>query len=334
MPIAPDVAARHLAEIAYHLRQLEEPYRARAFDRAALAVNGERDLEGLVARGRLTSIDGVGEGIAKVLAALIEQDSSPYLAELRERAGVDVDGTVALGMEGYQGDLHSHTTWSDGKASMREMAEAAKARGYSYLGITDHSARMPTVHGLGADRLRAQAEEIAKTERAVPGIRLLRGIEVDINEDGSLDLPDDALGELDVVIASPHVGLRMDPRAMTDRMLRAVSHPAVDVIGHPTGRRLGRRPGARYDFERVFGLAAERGVALELDCSPERTDLSPELARMAAELGCRFTLDSDAHSPREFGFVSVQLWCPQLAGLGPERFLNWLTVSELEEVFA
>lgn len=333
MPIAPDAAARHLAEIAYHLRRLEEPYRARAFDRAALAVNRETDLADLLARGRLTSIDGVGEGIAKVLAALIEAGTSSYLTELRERAGVELDGTPVLDMATYQGDLHSHTTWSDGKASMREMAEAARARGYRYLGITDHSARMPTVHGLGADRLRAQAEEIAATEEAV-GIRLLRGIEVDINEDGSLDLPDDMLEQLDVVIASPHVGLRMDARAMTDRMLRAVSHPAVDVIGHPTGRRLGRRPGARYDFERVFRLAAERGVAMEIDCSPERTDLSPELARMAAELGCRFALDSDAHAPREFGFVSVQLWCPQLAGLGPERFLNWLPISELEEALA
>src|SRR5579875_961615 len=114
MPIAPDAAARHLAEIAYHLRRLEEPYRARAFDRAALAVNRETDLEDLLARGRLTSIDGVGEGIARVLAALIEAGTSSYLTELRERAGVELDGTPALDMATYQGDLHSHTTWSDG----------------------------------------------------------------------------------------------------------------------------------------------------------------------------------------------------------------------------
>src|SRR6202011_4160226 len=135
-----------------------------------------------------------------------------------------------------------------------------------------------------------------EASRQVDGLAILQGIEVDINEDGSLDLPDETLGELDLVIASPHVKLKMEPAAMTERMLRAVEHPHVDVIGHPTGRRPGSREGASYDFEMVFKRAAEHGVVMEIDCDPARMDLSPELARLAASLGCRISLDSDAHA--------------------------------------
>src|SRR5437868_10604282 len=146
---------------------------------------------------------------------------------------------------------------------MLEMARGAQALGYSYLGITDHSPRITVVHGLNAERLVREAREMAEVQKQVEGVTLLQGIEVDILEDGALDLPDAVLEILDVVIASPHVKLRQEPAAMNERMLRAVSHPHVDVIGHPSGRRPGSREGATYDFEAVLKAAPRNGVALE-----------------------------------------------------------------------
>src|SRR5207247_10809965 len=187
------------------------------------------------------------------------------------------DDESELYFKDYQGDVHSHTRWSDGRATMLEMAQGAQALGYRYLGITDHSPRITVVHGLNAERLVAQAHEMAEVQRQVDGVTLLQGIEVDILEDGALELPDGVLEILDVVIASPHVKLRQESAAMTERMMRAVSHPHVDVIGHPTGRRPGSREGASYDFEAVFKEAAKNHIALEIDTDTARMDLSPEL---------------------------------------------------------
>src|SRR5437868_13663678 len=212
---------------------------------------------------------------------------------------------------------------------MLEMAEGAKALGYRYLGITDHSPRIKVVNGLDAERLVAQSREMADVQARVEGLTLLQGIEVDILEDGSLDLPDAVLEILDVVIASPHVKLRQEAAAMTERMLRAVSHPHVDVVGHPTGRRPGSREGATYDFEAVFKEAASHGVALEIDCDPARMDLSPEMARLACEWGCSFSLDADAHAPAEFGYVPMGLWMARRAGIPRERILNFRPLDEL-----
>jgi putative hydrolase len=163
----------------------------------------------------------------------------------------------------------------------------------------------------------------------VDGVTLLQGIEVDILEDGSLDLPDAVLEILDVVIASPHVKLRQEPAAMNERMLRAVSHPHVDVIGHPTGRRPGSREGASYDFEAVFKEAARHGVALEIDCDPARMDLSPELARLAMDCGCNFAMDADAHAPAEFAYVPMGMWMARRAGIPKERILNFKPLDQL-----
>jgi putative hydrolase len=327
-------AARHLAEIAYRLRLTEDQYRARAFSTAAYALLQQRpDLDKLHATGRLESIAAVGKGIARVLADMIEHGSSAYLDRLREQTGEPHRGELvpSLDIGGYQGDLHAHTTWSDGKASLKDMACAAVALGHRYLAVTDHSPRITVVHGLGPERLAAQREEIASVQAEIDGLEILSGIEVDINEDGSLDLPDDALSELDIVIASPHAGLRMDPSAQTERMLHALENPHVDIIGHPTGRRPGSRKGATYDFEAVFRRAAERGVVLELDSDPGRVDLSPELTRLAASLGCRFSYDSDAHAPLDFLNVRLGLWGPTLAGLEPEQVLNWQPIDRLKE---
>jgi len=325
-------AAQVLSEIGYLLRQdPDERFRAKAFSAAAWSLALQRpDLVSLQRTENLTSIEGVGEGIARVLSDLIKSGESRYLNRLREQfkqpARVDESD---LDFSAYQGDVHSHTGWSDGRATMLEMAEAAQALGYAYLGITDHSPRITVVHGLNAERLVAQSREMAEVQKQMDGLTLLQGIEVDILEDGSLDLPDSVLEILDVVIASPHVKLRQEPGAMTERMLRAVSHPHVDVIGHPTGRRPGSREGASYDFEAVFKEAAKHEVALEIDCDPARMDLSPEMARLAYECGCSFAVDADAHAPAEFAYVPMALWMARRAGIPQDRILNFRPLDEL-----
>ena len=321
-----------LSEIGYHLRlEAKDAYRARAFQAAAAELLVSRpDLQALHAASALETIPRVGSGIAKVLTELLETGHSTYLDRLREAA--PPIQPVSLDLQSYRGDLHAHSDWSDGKVPLPAMVAAAQQRGYGYIAITDHSPRITVVHGLDGARLREQRRELREAEQRY-GIRVLAGIEVDILEDGSLDLPGEVLAELDVVIASPHVKLRMEPEEMTRRMLRAVEHPEVDLIGHPTGRRPGSRPGAVYDFELVFRRAAENGVALEIDCDPARMDLSPDLARVAAELGCDFALDSDAHSPGEFAYVQLGAWLAERAGLREDRLLNWLEAGALEERF-
>ena len=327
-------AAQALSEIGYLLRQQEkERYRARAFSAAAWSIVLTRpDLRKLAKSDQLTSLEGVGDGIARVLKELVETGGSRYLNRLREQMRQPArDDESSLDFDGYRGDLHCHTTWSDGRATMQEMAEGAQALGYEYLGITDHSPRITVVHGLDAEKLVAQSREMAEVQKRVD-VQLLQGIEVDILEDGSLDLPDAVLEILDVVIASPHVKLRTEPAAMTERMMRAVGHPHVDVIGHPTGRRPGSREGATYDFEAVFKEAAKRNVALEIDCDPARLDLSPEMARTARDLGCSFVVSSDAHAPAEFAYVPMALWMAKRAGIPKDRILNFRPLDELTMV--
>jgi putative hydrolase len=325
-------AAQVLSEIGYLLRQdPKETFRARAFSTASWSIALERpDLAALHKTGNLTTIEGVGGGIAKILSELVETGSSRYLERLREQMKQPAaDDESVIDFAHYKGDVHSHTNWSDGRATMLQMAEGARTRGYSYLGVTDHSPRIKVVNGLDAERLVAQSREMAQVQAQVDGVTLLQGIEVDILEDGSLDLPDTVLEILDIVIASPHVKLRQEPASMTERMLRAVSHPHVDVIGHPTGRRPGSREGANYDFEAVFKEAAKNGVALELDCDPARMDLGPELARLALECGCDFTVDADAHAPAEFAYVPMALWVARRAGIPEDRILNFRPLDEL-----
>jgi putative hydrolase len=338
--MSPDEAAAYLAEIAYLLRHKGDSHRARAFSRVAAIVLRDRpDLAALHAAGRLESVEGVGAGIARTLAELIENGTSSYLDNLRaelklpELASTPFELSPLVEM-GYRGDLHAHTDWSDGHASITEMAQAAKARGYEYLAITDHSPRITVVNGLGPERLVAQRRMIDAANGELEGITILQGIEVDILEDGTLDLPDDTLAALDLVIASPHMKLRMEKAAMTERMLRAVRNPHVDIVGHPTGRRPGSRAGAEYDFEAVFREAASHGVVMEIDCDPARMDLSPELAALAASCGCRLSLDSDAHAPDQLVYVDLGVWMARRAGVETDRLVNWLRLPELREAFA
>ena len=195
-----------------------------------------------------------------------------------------------------RGDLHCHTTWSDGRASVLEMASAARDRGYQYLAICDHTPNVRVVPGLDADALRRQAEEIAAANEELAPFRVLRGAECDIRADGSLDLPDDVLAELEWVQLSLHAGQRLPADELTARVTEAMRHPAVRCLSHPRGRILNHRPPNALDLERTIEVALETGVALETNGLPDRLDLRDEEVRLAVEAGVPVVCSTDAHS--------------------------------------
>ncbi len=224
--------------------------------------------------------------------------------ELREDRG-EVEAAEAhhlpklITREDLRGDLHSHSTWTDGRASIVEMARAAKAAGLEYFALTDHSQRLAMARGLDADRLRKQWREIEAASGDV-GIRILRGVEVDILEDGSLDLSDDILAELDWVVASVHSKLEMDSHAMTDRIPAAIRNRNVDVLGHPSGRLINKRMPSQFDLDEVLHVAREEGCALEVDSQPRRLDLNDAACLAAKHAGVKLVVSSDAHHPSHF----------------------------------
>jgi DNA polymerase (family 10) len=207
---------------------------------------------------------------------------------------------VLIELADLHGDLHCHSTWSDGGASIETMARAAQARGYQYLAITDHSIGLGITNGLDATRLRQQRAELDALQPHLDGIRLLQGVELEIRADGSLPLPDDCLAELDLVVASLHVSLRQPRAQITERLLRAIHHPLVDIIGHPTGRIIGRRAGADLDLPVIFAACAATGTALEISADPARLDLSAEAIPAALAAGVALSLNCDAHHPDGF----------------------------------
>jgi DNA polymerase (family 10) len=210
-----------------------------------------------------------------------------------------------LEREDVRGDLHVHTTWSDGKASVLEMAEAAIALGYEYLAICDHTRNVRVVPGLDADDIRRQGEEIAAVNERLAPFRVLRGSECDILDDGALDLPDDVLAELDWVRASVHAGQRQSADRLTKRTLAAVEHPAVRSISHPQGRILNHRPPNAVGLDAVYAACLETGTALETNGLPDRIDLSSTHVRDAIRAGVRITCSTDAHSVR--GLANMRL---------------------------
>ena len=215
--------------------------------------------------------------------------------ELREQS-FHGEPPPLVALTDIRGDLHCHTTWSDGRASVEEMARAALGRGYDYLAICDHTPAVGAVRGLAPDDVRRQAEEIAAVNEQLAPFRVLRGIECDILADGKLDLPDDVLVELDWVQASVHAGQRMPRREMTERVEEALRNPFVRCLSHPTGRYINRRPENALDLERIFQVALEEDVALEVNGLPDRLDLSGEHVRAALLAGVRVVCSTDAHS--------------------------------------
>jgi DNA polymerase (family X) len=263
--------------------------------------------------------------------AYIEPELRENRGEL-EAAALD-GGLPQLIVEAdVRGDLHCHTVASDGRATIAEMAHAARERGYEYLAITDHSAS----HGFGndvpPDELRRQIERIGKTNAAIEGIELLAGSEVNILPDGSLDYDDELLAQLDWVVASVHTAFGMGEQRMTERMIAAIEHPLVDAIGHPTGRLIERREPYELDLEAVFAAAARTGTALEINANPARRDLSDVHARAAARAGVRLLIDSDAHRPATLANMRWGIATARRAWLSKEDVANTRPWSELAKL--
>ncbi len=231
-----------------------------------------------------------------------------------------------------RGELHAHTDWSDGAAPILEMARAALALGMEYLVITDHSQSLGVASGLTPERLKEQRRAIEEAQEQLgTGLRLLQGAEVEILADGRLDFPDEVLAELDLVIASLHTSLRQPREQVTRRLLGAIQNPHVDVIGHPSGRLLGRREGADLDLEAVLRAAAEHQVALEINANPERLDLSDVMARRAMDLGCLLAVNTDAHRPEHFRLRRFGIGVARRGWVVKERVINAWPLEQLLE---
>lgn len=250
------------------------------------------------------------EGQGEIEAA--EQQALPRLVELGD----------------IRGDLHMHTTATDGRASLEEMAQAAKELGREYIAITDHSKALAMANGLDEERVVTFARNVRGIDHDGLGIRVFSGLECDIRRDGTMDIADDALAELDFVVASVHSFMNLEPAEMTDRLLRALENPHVRVLGHPTGRVLLHRDGYGFDFERVASAAAARGIALEINASPERLDIHGAMIRSAKAKGCKFTISTDAHHPKHLGNMRYGVVTARRGWLEASDILNTLPLRE------
>jgi DNA polymerase (family X) len=253
--------------------------------------------------------------------------------ELRENQG-EIDAAISrtlphlLELADMRGDLHMHTRESDGRFSLEEMAAAAAERGYSYIAITDHSKALAMANGLDETRAIHFAERVRAMDQGSLPVRIFSGLECDIRRDGRMDLDDDALSQLDVVIASVHSHMNMESSEMTDRLLAAIENPHVKIMGHPTGRVLLHRDAYVYDFERIAAAAARRGVAMEINSSPERLDLHATLIRIAKGKGCRFVISTDAHHVRHLANMRYGVITARRGWLERSDVLNTLPARE------
>lgn len=227
------------------------------------------------------------------------------------------------------GDLHVHTNWSDGKMSLLELVEAARARGFRYVAVTDHIRFAQAIPGLSPDDLRRQIEEIREINESLKGFRLICGVEANIGRDGTVDVPRDLLPELDLVIASVHTHFRLSKKEMTERLVRAVENEGVDVLGHPTGRLIGERPAYDADWDEVFRRAAKSGTALEVNANPQRLDLSADLIRRALEYGVKFILGTDAHASEHLDFLEYGVLTLRRGWAEAKDVLNTLPLEAL-----
>jgi len=240
---------------------------------------------------------------------------------------------VLIELGDIRGDLHDHTTWSDGTRSIEQMARAAGERKLQYLSISDHSSGRGVGNGLSVERLREQIREVRSVADSY-GVRLLCSSEVDIRADGSLDFPDDVLAELDIVVASIHSGFGGDKERQTQRLVRAIENPYVNIVGHPTGVLLGEREGYEFDADAVFRAAARNGTALEINSNPARLDLSGSLARRAKEAGCQIAIDTDAHHIEDFDNLRFGIGTARRAGLTKTDVVNTRPLEGLLEFVA
>ncbi|MGH7864593.1 MAG: DNA polymerase/3'-5' exonuclease PolX [Candidatus Binataceae bacterium] len=271
-----------------------------------------------------------GKTEADVYRALGLAWIAPELREDRGEIEAAAKGRLPrlITRDDLRGDLHTHSTWTDGRASIEDMAKSAQQHRLEYFAVTDHSQRLKMARGLDPKRLREQWKEIEQVDAKIRGITLLRGIEVDILEDGALDLPDDVLGELDWVVASVHSRIDQDQKTMTRRLLKAIRNRSVNVIGHPSNRLIGRRPPSNFDLGEVLRVAREEGCALEVNSQPDRLDLVDSSCIAAREAGVKLVISSDSHHPRDFDGLDYGIDQARRGWIEREQVLNTLPLEE------
>ena len=331
-----------VSELLANAGEDAKPPLSKAYRRASRrALLWPEEASSLYQAGRsLTELPGVGPYLEKAIGKWIESSpavGSPpdirenFLTRTRVRAILEKQPSWA---SHAIGDLQMHTEWSDGSASIQEMAEAADARGYEYIAITDHSKGLKIAGGINEEQLRQQAEEIAAVNEsfgeAGKTLRVLRSIEVNLNPAGQVDMEVSSLGELDIVLGCFHSYLRKKDD-QTDRYVAALRNPAIQILGHPRGRIYNFRLGLSADWSRVFAVAAELGKAVEIDSYPDRQDMSIDLIRLAGKAGCRISIGTDAHGPSQLEFIEFGLAAALKAKIDPDRILNFMSRAKLME---
>jgi putative hydrolase len=326
-----------LREIGFLLeRSRADTYRVRAYRGAAdvVAAMSEQQRREHLEQRTWCKVPGVGPKTALVITQALSGQVPDYLQKLRDEKQPLAQGGTRM-RAAMKGDLHVHSSWSDGGSPLEEMMLTARQLGHDYCAITDHSPRLTVAHGLSAERLRSQLAVVADLNEAMAPFRCLQGIEVDILEDGGLDQDDDLLGELEVVVASVHSKLRSDSETMTHRMVGGIANPRTNILGHCTGQLIegerGTRPESTFDAEVVFEACRTFNVAVEINSRPERRDPPDRLLQLAIDMGCLFSIDTDAHAP---GQLEFQLYGCERAddlGLDPERVINTWPVDRLLE---
>jgi histidinol phosphatase-like PHP family hydrolase len=295
----------------------------------------------LVQEGRsLEELSGVGPSLSRIIRRWIEDPPEVpnppeirrgFLTLLQARAILQKNPTWR---NSVQGDLQMHTVWSDGSASVAEMAQAAAEYGHEYIAITDHAKGLKIAGGINEDQLSIQAEEIAQVNDTMASspkpFRVLRSIELNLNPAGEGDMEPGALAKLDIVLGCFHSALRKK-EDQTERYLAALRNPTLQILGHPRGRIYNFRLGLTADWLRVFDTAAELDKALEIDSYPDRQDISPDLLRIAAKAGCRISLGTDSHGPSQLHFIELGLASAFAAGIKRDRILNFMTAEEVTE---
>ena len=326
-----------LREIGFLLeRTRSATHRVKAYRNAAdiVAELSEEQRQAHQREQSWPSVRGIGPKTALVVSQAMAGRIPDYLQQLREEKEPLATGGSAM-RAAVRGDLHCHSSWSDGGSPLEEMMLTAQALGHDYCAITDHSPRLKVARGLTAERLRQQMALVADLRPALAPFEILQGIEVDILEDGQLDQEPGLLRELDVVVASVHSKLRSDSETMTHRMVTAIANPRTNVLGHCTGRLIegerGTRPESVFDAEVVFEACRTFGVAVEINSRPERRDPPTRLLQLAIDMGCLFSIDTDAHAPGQLEFQIYGCARAEDLGLDPDRVINTWPVDRLLE---
>lgn len=326
-----------LREIGFLLERVRaDTHRVQAYRRAANVIEPLSAAERKKHQhdGSWSTLPGIGNKTATVIAQAMADTVPAYLQQLREEKKPLTTGGKQLRSQ-IRGDLHCHSTWSDGGSPLEEMLQSARDIGHEYCAITDHSPRLTIAHGLTANRLREQLTAVRELGQAMAPFRCLAGIEVDILEDGSLDQEQELLERLDVVVASVHSKLRTDSETMTMRMVAAITNAQTNILGHCTGRLIeggrGTRPESVFDAEVVFEACRQFDVAVEINSRPERRDPPSRLIALAKDLGCLFSVDTDAHAPGQLDFLSYGCERAEAAGIDPRRIINTWPVDRLLE---